>query len=782
MNVLNPASYHYKKSKSTAAFLFILIMIAGLLMNLGMSSLTDMDGFYADKVQELHDPHVSITMNSASCKAAYRDFLSSYPGVREVETERVILLSSATIPFYKHDLGYGIRTMVLDADAARNIAPVKLIEAASIEYEDGIYVPYSLKVRGGYELGDRFPVTYRNKQYSYRVAGFFESTLMGTPKLDMLKLYLPQAGYLQLSKDAGPAAQGTLMSAILTDSEQSGTLLMDYYRAFPQSNETVIPGFWAADTHMAEDGGAFIVYFVSLILVVFAAVIVLVSLLVIKYRVTDRIEAGMVNIGVLKAMGYTRLQIVFMYVMPFIWLAFAASVAGVALSCAVMPLYGNMVSALAGLVWNGSAYAGFTLACIGTATFLVFAVAFFSAAPICRLHPVDALRGGIKSHNFKRNYLPLSRTRGGVHWLLACKTALAAGRQNLLLGCIMAAVTFASVFSVVLYYNTAIDKTALFRMIGSETPDVGIQVQSGTDSLQLLAAIRQMTGVDKAIVMESIPTVIQGQNVSAEIIDQFEYLDNKSVYEGRYPLYDNEIAVTGKLAGLLGKTIGDSIKVEAVNGSYVYLITGLNQSFSAEGKGASLTLAGLNHLIPGHNGMSINVYLQGDSKTAFMQEVLAEYGSLIRSLTDVNESKESGTQVYGSALLAVMTVILSISVLVVVLILFLVIKTSVLKRRREVGILKVAGYTSFQLIAQLTLSIVPVTVAGVVAGGALGALYTNGILELLLADAGISRVRFIVPMPYIAMLCTVIAAFSCLVSLFVARRIKGVTPYVLITE
>ncbi|WP_044477991.1 ABC transporter permease [Paenibacillus antibioticophila] len=782
MNVLNPASYHYKKSKSTAVFLFILIMIAGLLMNLGLSSLTDMDGFYADKVRELHDPHVSITMNSASYKAAYRDFLSSYPGVQEVETERVILLSSATIPFYKYDLGYGIRTMVLDADAARNIAPVKLIEAASIEYKDGIYIPYTLKVRGGYELGDNFPVTYRDKQYTYRVAGFFESTLMGTPKLDMLKLYLSQASYLQLSKDAGPAAQGTLMSAILTDSEQSGTLLMDYYRAFPQSNETVIPGFWAADTHMAEDGGAFIVYFVSLILVVFAAVMVLVSLLVIKFRVTDRIETGMVGIGVLKAMGYTRLQIVFMYVVPFIWLAFAASVAGVAVSCAVMPLYGNMVSALAGLVWNGSAHAVFTLACVGMVTFLVFAVAYLSAAPIYRLHPVEALRGGIKSHNFKRNYLPLSRTRGGVHWLLACKTTLAAGRQNLLLGCIMAAVTFASVFSVILYYNTAMDKTALFRMLGSETPDVGIQVESGVDSLQLLAAIRQMAGVNKAILMESIPTVIQGQNVSTEIIDQFEYMDNQTVYEGRYPLYDNEIAVTGKLAGLLGKTIGDSIKVEAVNGSYIYLITGLNQSFSAEGKGASLTLTGVNHLIPGLKGMSINVYLQEGSKTAFMQEVQAEYGNLIRSLTDVNESKESGTQVYGSALLAVMTVILSISVLVVVLILFLVIKTSILKRRRDVGILKVAGYTSFQLIAQLTLSIIPVTIAGVVAGGALGALYTNAILELLLADAGISRVRFIVPMPYIAMLCTVIVAFSCLVSLFVARRIKGVTPYVLITE
>ncbi|WP_334073233.1 MULTISPECIES: ABC transporter permease [Paenibacillus] len=782
MNALNLSAAHLKKSKSAAVFLFILLMMAGILLNLGLTTVSDMDTFYADKVRELHDPHVGIAMDSASCKPAYRDFLASYPGVRELETEQVILLSASTIPFYKNDSGFGIHTMVLDADAARNIAPVKLIEAAPADTGGGIYIPYTLKVRGGYELGDSFPITYRDKQYSYRVAGFFESTLMGTPKLDMMKFYLPQASFRQLSNDLGPAVQGTLMSAILTDSKRSGTLLMDYYKAFPRSNETVIPGFWAANTQMAEDGGAFVVYFVSMMLVAFAAVLMLVSLLVIKFRIADRIEEGMIHMGVLKAMGYTNLQIVLSFFVPYVLHAFAASIAGVAVSCAVMSAYGKAVSALAGLVWNGSAHAGSALACVGSVTLPVFAVAFLSAVRICGIHPVDALRGGIKSHNFKRNYVPLDRTKGSLHGLLACKTMLASGRQNLLLGCIIAAVTFASVFSVVLYYNMAWDKAALFQMLGSETPDVGIQVQSGQDSLQLLTAIRRMDGVGKANLTASIPTVVHGQIVSTEISDEFETRDNQTVYEGRYPLYDNEIAISGRLAGLLGKTIGDSVRVEAGNGAYLFLITGLNQSFSAEGKGASLTLSGLNHLIPGHTGMSINVYLQGMGKSVFTQEVKAGYGDLIRSVTDVNASKESGTQVYGSALWAVMTVILSISMLVVVLVLYLVIRTSILKRRREMGILKVAGYTSFQLMTQVTLSIIPVTAAGVMAGGALGALYTNAILEFLLADAGISKVRFIVPMPPVVALCTAIIAFSYVVSLFVARRIKEVSPYVLITE
>lgn len=780
--MLNLAVANLKKSKSAALFLFILMLIAGLLLNIGLTAMSAMNYFYEDKVRELHDPHVSIAMNSASYKSAYGDFLASYPGVWEMETEQVILLSTSTIPFYENDPGYGIRTMLLNADAARSIAPVKLIEAASTGSGEGIYIPFSWKVRNGYRLGDNLTITYRGKAFSYRITGIFESTLMGTSRLDMLKFYLPDAAYRQFTRAVGPEAQGTLMSAILTDSKQSGAVLKDYHRQFLHSNEVVIPSFWAADTETAKDGGAFIVNFVSMILAAFAAVIVLVSLIVIAFRILDSIEDGMANIGVLQAMGYTSLQIILSYVVQFSLIAIAGSAAGLAVSYAMMPAYGKVVSSLAGLIWSSGARAGVSLASIATVTSLVSTVALLSAARIRRLHPAAALRGGLMTHNFRRNFFPLDRTKGGLQWVHASKTMMANGRQNLLIGSIMAAITFASIFSVVLYYNIAGDKVAFYQVLGSEMPDLGIQVQPGKDSLQLLAGVRKMTGVNKAVIMDSIIMAIQGQIVNTEISDQFEMLNNQTVYEGRYPQYDNEVAITGGLARLLGKTIGDSIKLEAGNTSYSFLITGLSQSFSAGGKGASLTLSGLHHLIPGHKGMPVNVYLKGADKSAFMQKLKAEYGDMIWSVTDVDESQESGTQVYNSAVFAVMTIILAITVLVVVLILYLVIRTAVLKRKRELGILQAVGYTTFQLMTQVTLSIMPIAVAGVIGGGVLGGLYTNVILELMLTDTGISRARFVVHVPLVAFLCMAIISLSFLVSLLAAYRIRKITPYCLITE
>ena len=61
---------------------------------------------------------------------------------------------------------------------------------------------------------------------------------------------------------------------------------------------------------------------VAMILVAFAAVIVLVSLIVIKFRVTNSIDDGIINIGVLKAVGYTSRQILASITLQFMLIAF----------------------------------------------------------------------------------------------------------------------------------------------------------------------------------------------------------------------------------------------------------------------------------------------------------------------------------------------------------------------------------------------------------------------------------------------------------------------------
>lgn len=773
MKIVNLALANIKKGRGAAISLFILIFIAALLLNVGMTVISKMNTFYDDKVEELHDAHVSIIMNSSEYKQPYGDFLKNYSGVRETETVQIVLMNTAKFRYGDSDLSLG--AAILNADANRRFSPMKLIEKLDSINNQDMYVPYSFKSSGGYQLGDNFTINYQDKDYSYRIAGFFEATMMGTNNNGMMKFLLPDAAYHQLSDKLGKTADGILMSASLTDSTQSAELLNDYNKQFSHP-------YWGADITMMKSVNTMTVNIVAMILVAFAAVIVLVSLIVIKFRVTNSIDDGMVNIGVLKAVGYSSWQIIASMALQFMLIALSAGVIGVLISYSAMPVFGGIISSLAGLQWFQSFDIAINLVSILVVVALVLMVTLLSSSRIRKLHPVVALRGGIMTHSFKKNLFPLEKGKGGLHFVLACKTMITNSRQNIMIAIIIAAITFASIFSIVLYYNVAVNKTAFIHLVGSETSNVVIQSNHDVDSDELLADIEQMDGVSKTALLEFITATMDGQSVYMSISDDYSKLNNNVVYKGRNPQYDNEIAISGALEKLLHKSIGDTVKVEVGDVSRSFLITGLSQSLNYMGRITSVTLPGVQHLIPDYRGTIINVYLKDVDNVDFIRDFKAKYGNLIKDITDVDEMLASQSSIYISAVLAVMVIILAITVLVVVLLLYLVIKTMILKRKREFGILKATGYTTLQLMTQIALSFIPVVVAGVIIGGVLGSLCTNSVLTLLLSGAGIYNVQFIVNIPLIIVICIGLVVIACLVSILVSRRIKGITAYGLITE
>lgn len=780
MNIVNLAWANIKKGKSAAISLFILIFIAGLLLNIGMTVIFKINTFYDDKVKELHDSHLSMIMSSSDYEPSKGDFLKSYSGVSESEMESILLMSTAKFRYGNSEMNQS--AALLNADANRTIAPLKLMEKIDLSNEPDIYLPYSFKVSGGYKLADTFTITYQEKEYRYRVAGFFEATMLGTTNTTLMKYFLPDPEYRQLTDQLG-GAKGTFISAILKDSTQSARLLQDYNKLYPRLNEEWKSSFfWSMDIEMMKSVSTLTIHIVAMILVAFAAIIVLVALIVIKFRVTNSIEDGIVNIGVLKAVGYTSRQIMYSIILQFMLITFIAGIVGVAASYMVMPVFGGVISSLSGLLWIQSFNIGINLTSILIVAVLVLTVTLFSSMRIRKLHPIAALRGGIITHSFKKNLFPLDKAMGGLNFMLACKTMMANSRQNIMIAMIMAAVTYASVFSIVLYYNVVTDKTAFVHLVGAETSNVIVQSKSGMDSEKLITAIEQMDGVEKTAILDFISMQIDGQPFYMNISDDYSKLENQAVYEGRYPQYDNEIAISWAVSQLLHKKIGDTVMVEEGDAGYPFLITGLSQSISNMGQLTSVTLAGIRQLIPDYTGTMINVYLKGTDNASFIENIKTQYGDLAIEYTDVDETITSQSSVYISAVFAVMVLVLTVTVLVVVLILYLVIKTMILKRKREFGIFKATGYTTLQLMTQIMLSFVPIVITGVTIGGVLGIQYTNSMLTLLLSGAGIHNAQFMIEVPLIIGLCIGLVLLSYLVSMIVSRRIKGISAYELITE
>ena len=476
---------------------------------------------------------------------------------------------------------------------------------------------------------------------------------------------------------------------------------------------------------------------VATILVAFAAIIVLVSLIVIRFRVSNSIEDGMANIGVLKAIGYTSRQILSSIILQFILIAFSASVVGVALSYVLMPFLGNVISTLSGLVWTQSFDLNMNLVSVFLVVFCVVIVTLLSAFRVRKILPVAALRGGIQTHSFRKNHFPLETAKGGLHFLLAIKSMLANVKQNIMILFIIIGLTFASVFSVVLYYNIASDNTAFINLFGAEPANVIVVANSDGDRREFQSELEQMDHVREVNLFDLIKTKVDGQNVYTNVTDDYNQLENNIVYEGRHPKHENEISISWVISNQINKGIGDTVEVEYGNEKASFLVTGISQAIGNSGQVAAVTLDGIKQLQSDYKGSSYYVYLDGLSNKDFIKNVEKQFGDDIAETVNIDENIESQTGMYIAAVYAIMLMVLIITVLVVVMILYLVIKTMIIKRKKEFGVMKAIGYSTIQLMNQISISFLPVIITGVVVGGILGifsliqcSLYYSQVQEL----------------------------------------------------
>lgn len=777
MSIFKLAIANLKKSKSADISLLFLIILASLLLTIGAGVLLKMNAFFPDKSAALHDSHVNILMDSNQYKQAYSKFLSSYPGVKQSEKEEVLLLTRSTIVF--NDEKLSIKAAMLDVDGKRQIAPVHLAEGAISSSKNSIYLPYMMKLKFNYQLGQSFEITYNNNTYSYQIAGFYDTSLIGS---GIFKFYIPHLAYVELQEQLGSDAKGVLLSSILNDSQQASSLLTAYNEKFPESNEAVNPNFSAIDIQMAQNENSLTINVVSMILIAFSGIIVLVSLIVIQFRIKNSINDSMKNIAVLKAIGYTSNQIISSIIVQFMIVALIGACLGVSISYTIFPIVNSAITSLSGLLWEGVTPRSATLLSLIIILLLVLLVSVMSAMRIRKLEPVAALRGGIMTHNFKRNFIPLDNTKGGLQFLLSCKNIMTNIQQNLMVSIIIAAVTFASIFSLVMYDNVANDKTALLHMLGSETPNVGIVASQGQDAEQLIPVISKMSGVTKANVQDQRQVVINGMLITLSITDDFNKLEINTVYKGKQPQYDNEIVISEGLAQRLGKDIGDIVEFNIGAASYSYLISGLNQINDGGYGSAAMTTQAIRHLIPDYKSSIINVYLNKEHKSQFMEQFKEKYSDRIEMITDVDQSLDKSFESYTSMMFSVMVVIFTATILVIIIILYMLIKMMIVKRKKEFGLLKSLGYTTMQLMTQITLSFVPIVFISTVVGGLFSYWYINPFLGLLFSSAGMSKVNFSIDPLSTGILCISITAFSYVVAMIITRKIKHISTYNLLVD
>lgn len=266
---------------------------------------------------------------------------------------------------------------------------------------------------------------------------------------------------------------------------------------------------------------------------------------------------------------------------------------------------------------------------------------------------------------------------------------------------------------------------------------------------------------------------IKGCNQSATVFSyaDFSLTDNIRLKTGRFPEYDNEIMISARREETENRHIGDSIIIKGDVCEKSYIITGIVTAMNNNGMSVYMTEDGYRRIRPNDRPNIVEITLKNEEDrpaftdkltalygasakdTAYEQTIQTAQGSLeerIRAkadekmavlisqygVTDIDYAIRIGdTVISGNSSrfvikeissmkdflksqmesIAAVTKIFSfcavIFIAVVVAVILGIIAVSAVKRqRRELGIMKSMGYTSRELMIQLTLRILPVTI------------------------------------------------------------------------
>ena len=836
MSIFKIAAANLRGKKSVAFSLTVLIFIAAALFNVGLTLFSTIDGFFLDSNEALGGSHYCVRFPGSTYEDKYLDFFLNDSRVEIAEVEEAVLLDKVYYP-----AGGMLYPNFFCLEEPRSIKGFQIQPKAQVPDTEAVYLPGFMEGLG-YTPGSDLTLRFKKQDFTLKVAGYTQSTWFASSLSSIINAYLPRPAYEQLYARFGG---GRLLSVRFHDPADLDAVREDFKKATGIRLEAA-----GIDAQVMEftledlsSGCTMLVSAISAIVLAFSVIIVLVVIVVIKFRIQSHIETQMHNIGALEAMGYTGRQIQWSIAMEFLLIGAAGVFLGIFSSYAIINGMSSLISASMGIAWKGGLHLQSDLISAAAILAIILVSALRAANKAAKLTPIVALRGGISSHHFSKNHVPLDKGALPLSPALAIKTMCFHLRTYLMVGVIFTGVAFASAFAIIVYQNLGINDDLAMKMTGYELSDVTAYTAAHADFSQVRQALEAMPEVEQTSLFDTTSVEVDDAMVSCYLSDDFTKLKTIEAYEGVLPRYDNEIVISGTMARSMKKEIGDTIEVTFGDVTAAYIISGFSQSFSNFGRQCFLTLDGIRRIQPTFDSSSIQIYLRdGVNEDAFIKtaeetfSVLAPSSSLTdqeeESLSPEDAAREKAEEklsalmtMYGvdsaqyalmvdgelllfgdtnayqldhlennlqliaasssslTTAIQMMSIILLISTLCIIsLVLYMVIRSMLVKRRREFGIYKAIGYTSRQLMLQIAISFLPSAFVGVLCGSTAAVLGSGPLMAVLLGGMGISRLDFEVPVfLLLAMGCSLLL-FSFLLSMLVSRKIHKISVYGLLTE
>lgn len=766
------AHSNIRKAKGQSVAIIILTLIAALMLNLWLMLTLDYKANFDRYHDKLNAEHVTLSVDGNT--EEFQKFLSqtieSDSRTSEYQLDNCMHMTG-TFPYNGGEVSSWFVFLEKQTALTRAIGRIEIVEEGS--YTSGVYLPMIYKT-DDIAVGKPIEISIGNHTETYTVCGFFNSIMLGSHNGRMIEIVLTDDLYTELENSAY-ATQATLCSIRLADRSESVNYETSLKNAVSKRYPNII---MVSNSYNLVSQSRYISQMIcSGVISAMAFFVLLIVLVVIVSNIINYIQVNMKNLGALKAMGYTSWQLVCSLLLQFLGLVSAAAVAGIGLSYLLFPAVNAMMITQTGIPYN---MRFLPLPLIISLIILIGAVSLAvwgASNRMKKIEPVVALRSGIQTHNFRSNHVPLEKTNAPLSLALALKNTFSGLKHNITIAVTMLVLSLIVVFSGLMFKNMIMNITPFLDLIGGETADSCINVQTEAEE-DFINEANADNRVEKLYLYNSLNVShVGGEELLATLCDDFSKVNNQNtVFKGRFPKYNNEIAIAGKYAKENGLEIGDEIKIITNGKQETYLICGFTQISNNLGRDCLLTRAGYERLGTLTNTSYYINLTDNTDIDAFNLEMKERLGEDVNTTINVRTVIDSTASVYVSLMIMIVIAILMLSAVIITFVLYFLVRVMLNNKKLDYGILKSLGFTTGQLILQTALSFMPTIILSTVVGLILSTLIINPLMSLFLRGIGIVKCTFIVPIGFIVLAGIGLILFTFAMACLLSLKIQKMAP------
>lgn len=758
----------FKKNLKDIISFSIILLISTILLTSSFVVNNNIDKEYNKKHQKLNTANAFFTISNLEYNDNLLENIKQIKGVNEAEKQNGIFV---TIPVMMEDSLQDQNVIFYNYENERSINKFDLVKKNNTLNDKSIYLANYTYIHSGLNLNDRFEFEINNKKYSYNIDGVIEEMQYGNYSSSIIAEYLNKQAYNEL-------LENNKEKEVVTISIKSDNSYDTYNRVSKYLSSENINVLSKNYDEQSKTQRLAIANILVLIISVFSLLVLIVSLLVSKFKITESIEEEITNMGVLKALGYTSNEIIISIIMPYLIMGLIISLFGIFLSLYVTPILSKVIEMQSGFIWNPKfdIKSYFWVLLINMGLILIFT--FVSAKKIKKLNPINAIRG-IENNKTSKNYFEIDKTKGNIELILILKNFMYSLKQNFLLGIVIFFITIISSFAGILYYNVNMNPMNFINTLVEEHPSVIIETKK-----DIKDELKKLDNVKNIIYYDETKTInFKDNSYKTFVSESYKTIANDLCYEGHNPSTANEIAVGSRIKEKYNLKLGDYIEIKKGENKYKFKITGFIQSVNYSGEIFELTLDGYKNLEREYEPKILYAYLNNeDLSSDFIDKAKDKFKDEILGTTNYVESMNSASTMYVSLVSIICIIIMIVTILLIYLILYILISSIILKRKQELGIFKAIGYKNNQLISGIIGGLLPSVIFAIIVGIILSKLYINKIFTIIFNAVGAYKISFNYPMIVFVILGFIIIISTILIELLLSKKIKKISVYSLIKD